>query len=201
MEDFTMIRYAILACAAMCSLPVAIRAGFIMTFQQVGSDVVATGSGTFNTSALTNTGGPDFGATFVAPASGYAGVGATTTSSNRDVTWYGMAGPSSFGTGGPKNASSGSGPQVIISGNSGDLEMPNGYTSGSSIIDSATWNNTTIDGLGMTSGTYTWMWGSGPTADSVELVVVPEPSSFILLGVVAAFGFIAYRWRAARAPA
>jgi hypothetical protein len=29
----------------------------------------------------------------------------------------------------------------------------------------------------------------------IQVSAVPEPSSFILLGVVAAFGFIAYRWR------
>jgi PEP-CTERM motif len=108
----------------------------------------------------------------------------------------GAIGPSNFGPGTIQFASSGGGDAAGIL--SQDIYVPANYVSGSQLSDSATWNNTTISALGLTPGTYTWTWGSGPTADSLEVVVVPEPSSFILLGIVAAFGFIACRWRRRR---
>jgi len=39
------------------------------------------------------------------------------------------------------------------------LVLPTGYTSGSALTTSETWNNTTLAGLGLTDGTYTWTWG------------------------------------------
>jgi hypothetical protein len=46
----------------------------------------------------------------------------------------------------------------------------------------ATWANTTIAGLGLTPGTYTYSWGSGVTADSLVVEIngtspAPDPAS------------------------
>jgi PEP-CTERM motif len=56
--------------------------------------------------------------------------------------------------------------------------------SGTYLSDTSTWNNTTLAALGVTSGTYTWTWGTGPTADSFTLEAgpVPEPATCALLG-------------------
>ena len=62
--------------------------------------------------------------------------------------------------------------------------VPTGYTSGSALSGSATFDSTTLSAMGLTSGTYTASWGSGATADSVTLEVgsaVPEPATFALL--------------------
>lgn len=81
-----------------------------------------------------------------------------------------------------------------------------GYVAGDSISSSATWYNTTIRGLGLTPGTYTWTWGSGGNADSYEVVVpsdppgpaiaAPEHSTLTLLGIgaVCSLGY----WRRRR---
>ena len=53
----------------------------------------------------------------------------------------------------------------------------------------------TLASLGMDLGSYTWSWGSGGTADSLTLNVVPEPSTaaLMVLGIV---GLAARRRRA-----
>jgi hypothetical protein len=58
-----------------------------------------------------------------------------------------------------------------------------------------------ISGLGLTPGTYTWTWGSGATADSLEVNIpsdpsaVPAPSSLTLAGT-ALFTVLGYfGWR------
>lgn len=78
--------------------------------------------------------------------------------------------------------------------NAGQIFVPSGYVSGSVLSDTSTWNGTTIAGLGLTPGTYTYDWGTGPTADSFTLQIgplatVPEPASFYLLALIA-IGFV-----------
>ena len=67
-----------------------------------------------------------------------------------------------------------------------------------SLSDTATWNNTTLTGLGFTVGTYTYNWGSGPTADSIALNIgatpTPEPGSQYLVAM-GGIGLAFYRRR------
>jgi hypothetical protein len=82
---------------------------------------------------------------------------------------------------------------------------PWGCHSGDSIHNTATWDNTTIRGLGLTPGTYIWTWGSGTTADFVEVDIpsptaVPEPSSLTLLAP-GALGLLGYGIRRRRQAA
>ena len=39
------------------------------------------------------------------------------------------------------------------------LIVPQGFTGGA-VTASSTWSNTTIDGLGLSPGTYTYTWGT-----------------------------------------
>ncbi len=159
-------------------------AAFIVTIEQVGANVVVTGSGTIDLSGLAPYGGyGDFGAA-IAPSQGTITIGST----NFDAVnlYTGFNGPSIFGPGGVTVASSGSGDKVAIAELSNQLAVPSGYVSGSALTDSSTYDNTTLAALGVTDGTYTWTWGSGADVDSFTLdigpLAVPEPASFALLG-------------------
>jgi hypothetical protein len=198
-----MTRYAILAFAALSTLALQTHAGFIVNFEQEGSNVVATGNGSINTAGLT----PNQmevalpASAQIAAISSFVVVGGELGLALYNANNF--TGPTSFGSGSTSIASSGTGKMAGVFGNEQWIYLPNSYISGSSLSDSATWTGTTYSSLGLTPGTYTWNWGSGSTADffEVQIAGVTEPSSFILFGVVAAFGFIAYRWRAASVPA
>jgi hypothetical protein len=152
------------------------HADYILTVSQVGSNVVATGSGTIDLAGLTfNTtlsSGP-----LLNPSSGiaYAGLFGSST------IYTGVTGPTSFGTGGSAPASSGTGAIVGIESGS-YVAVPSGYVSGNALSDTATWNSKTLSSLGLAPGTYTWTWGSGGEHFTLDVVAAPEPSSLLLLG-------------------
>ncbi len=178
------------------------HAGFVVTFQQVGSNVVATGTGTLNTTALTNDGstpnpvqGPGFGAVTPnqgAELLGSSGLftqfgGATGPSNLGCAVSFGISSPN-FGCGGGADISSATGDEVGVAGPY--ILVPVGYTSGAALSDSGTWNITPGISLGITPGTYVWTWGSGATADSFTITTmtpqpspVPEPASLTLFGI------------------
>ncbi len=54
-----------------------------------------------------------------------------------------------------------------------------------------TWNNTTISGLGLTSGTHTWSWGAGsqnPSSVTIQIgslgTTIPEPNSLAFTSIL-----------------
>jgi hypothetical protein len=48
-------------------------------------------------------------------------------------------------------------------------------------VQTSTFSAKTFASLGISPGTYTWSWGSGGSADSLTLVIVPEPASIGLV--------------------
>jgi hypothetical protein len=159
------------------------HAAFVLTLQQVGSDVVANGSGTLNTSALTIWGGSGGGVGFINPSAAILAAG--DGSLNPPLWVYsGIAGPTSFGSGNNTNANSGSGDYVVLDGASGPptLSLPRSYVSGSVIQDTATFSGSSLSSLGIAPGTYTWTWGLGAAADSLTVTAaVPEPSTWAMM--------------------
>jgi hypothetical protein len=161
------------------------KADLIITFAQSGSNVVANGAGSLNFAGLTYD-GQDLTSSYVDASAGAVLLG----SSNTGADIYGsISGPTTFGPG-PQvaaDSSSSTAPQnsgAGVDGATHQLLVPASYLSGNPFTVSATWDNTTISGLGLTPGTYTWTWGSGSNADSLEVIIpgaVPEPSSVILL--------------------
>jgi hypothetical protein len=97
-------------------------------------------------------------------------------------------------------ASSGSGDFVGVREQVGGIDVPTGYVSGSPLSDSSTYAGQTFASLGLTPGSYTWTWGSGPTADSftLDIGVVPEPSTWAML--LMGFAGLASVWRKRRGP-
>ena len=67
----------------------------------------------------------------------------------------------------------------------GAVFVPVGYVSGSSLSDTSTWDNTTVAALGLIPGTYTYTWGSGPTASSFAVKVsgTPELGTSLLVAI------------------
>ncbi len=61
------------------------------------------------------------------------------------------------------------------------LVVPSGYVSGTSLSASNTFTGKTFASLGINPGSYVWSWGSGATADSLTLNIVPEPAGLAYL--------------------
>jgi hypothetical protein len=182
------------------------EAAFVAVMEQVGGDVVVTGSGTINLSALTLLGNGNIPALIVTagapdPA---AAIFIGTPDSDPTDTYSGFTGPTSFGSG-ESLASSGSGDKVGLQQYAGDyLGVPEGYVSGSVLSDTSTYDDATLASLGVTPGTYIWTWGDGSDADSFTLDInapatsAPEPASIALLATgLAALGFGRRRRKAA----
>ena len=142
-----------------------------ITITQNGPDVVLQGSGSLNINDLTfatsgNLGGGGLGpqtATFLSGPNGafdqYSGS---------------ISSPGTFGTGsgGASSSSTGNIFGVIYPGGPPHaLVVPSGYTTGTALSGSMTFNSQTIAGLGLTEGTYNWTWGSGPNADGITMVI------------------------------
>lgn len=151
---------------------------FLVTLTQVGPNVVATGSGTIDLTGLTS-----FGSAFASPelypAHGIMGTGPSGTT---DI-YTGSSGPASFGPGSAAFPSSTSRDPVFLEDFGLGIDVPQGYVSGTSLSSSATFDNATLAGLGVTPGTYTWTWDSGANSFVLHVVgtVVPEPDSLVLL--------------------
>lgn len=160
------------------------QAAYIETLEQVGGDVVATGSGSIDLTDLTFN-DSETSLSSIAPVVGEILLGSAV--SEQVSTYGGATGPSNFGTGGLTFASSGTGAGVAISDES-YIGVPLDYVSSSALgTSTATWAGTTLSALGVTVGTYTYTWGIGADADSFTLYAgvnppaVPEPDSLVLL--------------------
>ena len=186
LSDLRSLALAGAALLLLAATPGHVRAAFVFTLSQQGSNVVLSGTGTLNTSALTF-GGSVSGSGVGQQAQIYPGIailgGGPASPTNFDQ-YSGVSGPTSFGATGNTYAASGSGSIVRIygSGPSSDLlSVPFGYVSGTLLTDSATFSNATLATLGFVPSTYTYTWGTGTTADSLTITsVVPEPSTWTL---------------------
>lgn len=133
-------------CAASAILLIvspAAQAGYIVTLRQVGSDVVATGSGAFDLTGL-----PDpataFAQSFINPFIGNIVTGSSNSPTGAcDAYEAAITGPSNFGRGSPTSASSGTGDiagMLFFGGRDSLLLVPEGYVSGAALLDSAIYN-------------------------------------------------------------
>ena len=161
-----------------------------LVVEQVGNDVVVTGSGNANTSGLTPLGSVSDFTNVYTYSQAYSGPAAF---ANGAVSlWSGVSGPTAFGsdqtvTENPDPATSTGQLFGILAGSesgSPQLVLPAGYSSSSSLSGVSTFTSLTLSQLGLTPGqTFTWNWGSGSTADSLRLEVsstVPAPLPMLL---------------------
>jgi hypothetical protein len=172
------------------------QASFIVTIEQVGANVVVTGSGSLDLTGLSYyfSGAAISG---IDPGAGNISIGSP-NSDPVDVYTGSISGPNSFGTGGVFSPSdSGSGDKVALVAPGFQLVyVPEGYVSGDPLSDSSTYDNATLASLGLTVGDYTWTFSSDSyTIDVGMPTAVPEPASLTLLGVAAGMTLLAARRR------
>ncbi len=156
---------------------------------QSGVNVVAQASGSLNLPAPTGT--PQCGAAGAIISS----AATICTGPNITLNSYTISGPTTFnGTVNRVGSTSVSGIATGFNGGSSILFLDSSYTAGSPIVSSATFNNTTLAGLGFTisSGTL-GTWTLAGTGDTISVVLgppaTPAPGPLPLMGGVAAFAF------------
>jgi hypothetical protein len=163
---------------------------FTITIEQVGPNVVATGTG-----AIDLTGLSFFNPGSVGTASVWPVTGRISMSSGNADTYIGFTGPSSFGGGDVALANFFSGDVFAF-----DLDtmfLPSGYVSGNPLSDMAIYFTATFASLGVTPGTYEWTWGTGLPNQNVTLQIgpagVPDGGSTVSLLGFGLLGLAALR--------
>jgi hypothetical protein len=181
---------------ALCVGASGAHAEFIMNVQQVGPDVVVTGSGTLDLTGLSQTGSAGaFGE--MNPSDG-AMIGGPTADVYLVDIYSGASGPGSFGNGSDSYGNSGTGDVagVFDNGGIGEIFVPSGYSSGDPLSNSTTYDNATLASLGLAVGSYTYTWNPGPSDDSlvVNIGTTPLPGALPLFaGGLGAFGLFGSR--------
>jgi hypothetical protein len=147
-----------------------------VTIVESDGNVVMSASGSLNINDLT----------LVNPSEGpfeFGGLGVSTATFLMGTNGINAAQYSGFTTTPPNFGPGGvGGSQTSVSGNifgvikqgptaPYSLLVPVGYTTGTAISSSQTFTGTTFSGFGLTQGTYTYTWGSGANADSINVVV------------------------------
>jgi len=182
---------AVLA-ATMMAASAPAGAAVTMTFTQVGSDVVLSGSGSYDLTGATILGsGAQDG--FVNPSGGSLAVGGPFA----NVTAYTLvSNGGTLGTGSYIDGFPDAGQVFGLDAAANFLTVYNGYVSLSSLSGSTTFVGQTIESLGLNPGTYVY---SLPN-DTLTVVVpgaVPEPASWamMLMGFGAVGGMMRSRRR------
>jgi len=161
------------------------QAGYTVTLLQVGTDVVATGSGAIDLNGLTFITSVDNDNPAIQAGLGLIGTGPFASSVD---AYQGFTGPTDFGSGIGFSPNTATGDFVEMSGVGQQLFVPLNYVSGAALSDSMTFNNATFASLGVTPGTYVWTWGPGPnqnftlqilcTRGDCRLTPRPRPTPF-----------------------
>jgi hypothetical protein len=185
-------------CLPIVLTPMPSLASITLRVEQIGPDVVITGSGKANLSGLTFVANNNFWTNYISDIEVYVGPDAF---NDGNVSIYsGIAGPLSFGIDSSlyelaDNVGSGGDLFGILADNGSginQLVLPLGYSSNSPLNGVSRFSSLTIAQLGLTPGQLTtWSWGSGANADSLRLEVAdsasPVPTPAPLLGLGAAF--------------
>jgi hypothetical protein len=157
------------------------QAGYVVTLEEVGSNVVATGSGPIDLTGLTFLSSGNSQA-FIVPARALTITGPTILTG--EDAYAPISRPANFGSGFQTFASTGSGDVVGILTISAALIVPQGYVSDGPLFDTSTYDNQTFASLGVTPGVYESTWGAGAN-QNFTLVIgaspVPEPSTWAMM--------------------
>lgn len=183
------------ACALLgVSISSSSHAAAVITFSQQGGDVVATGSGSIDLIDLQASFSGSSGLTAVSGQNAYAVVGSVTPAFDSVTFYTGASGPANFGTSSNITATTGSGDKFGIDagGYSGPgtarIWISPTYINDSALSATDTWTGATFASLGLTPGVYTYSWGKGEDADTLQVRIgatspagVPEPATWAMM--------------------
>lgn len=171
-------KYKLAAAAALLCLGPSAMAAYTINVAEIGGNVVASGSGSINTSALLLTDAGSQPMIRGGNALLYIGGNPVGLSAIRISEAGSITGPTSFGTAFlDSHPSAATGGIVGIVGVASRLFVPPGYTSQSYMASTATWTGASFASLNLTPGNYTWTWGVGPTADSITVHIGLPPAT------------------------
>lgn len=163
------------AVAGCISFNTAANATYVINVNEVGNDIVITGSGFLNTSGLS------FRATSVVSGNSLLGSNFLTLGSGFTDAWNL---PANTYIGGADSINSSSTGNFVGFGNE-YLFVPQGYVSGADLgISTATYLNSTFNSLTLTQGSRSINWGEGRSADNIIINIgaaVPEPSTWAMM--------------------
>jgi hypothetical protein len=163
----------------------------VLTFNifESAGNVVIQASGNLNLTGATQGGNISCGfngaiiSSFAAVCSGLDSMAPT----------YGISGPQTFNGTVGATASSASGIMASFFGTFRYILIDSAYVSGSPIVSSATFNGTTLAGIGFTTTGLIGTWTLNGTSESIQVILgaptAATPGPLPLLGAGAAFGW------------
>lgn len=183
----------LIAALTLATLPMASNAMVIIQAQQVGNDVVLTGSGSLNITGATGQNSTlSLADARINPSTSALRPVASPAGTNTSYL-FASTNPS-YGSGGLSFPDSVNVTDDWVAINGSRVYVPFGYSSGDPINFTMTFNNTDIATLGLDQvNKYTWtITGSG---DAIIVSAIPEPSTYIAIGGFAALGLFIWRRR------
>lgn len=180
--------------------------------QEVGADLVVTGSGSAKTTTLTFDSSSSTASNVLNQFEIYAGPAAF--SDGNVNLWRGLSGPAAIGTEPtvfeyPTNdplLSFGDLFGIVTSSTPADIRLvlPISYVSGASLSGQTTYSDLTLARAGLTNGqTLTWTWGSGSADETLRIEIgtpASVPAPLPITGAAAAFHFLQRLRRRSRSP-
>ena len=156
------------------------RAAMMINLGPSGGDVIASydGTGSLDTTGLV----ADRTLSVRDPSYILPNEAILLSNTGGNYDFYRFSGPVEWGPGASTDASMTDGIRFVLAGADGLLGLPEGYTSGAPLGSfTLTWAGATPASLGLAPGSYVYAWGSGATADSITVNIIPEPSTAFLL--------------------
>jgi hypothetical protein len=163
----------------------AAQAAIIFNIEEVGANVVMTGSGSLNTSGMNLT-ASSTASGYLYGSNGVLRVGSGNIGIYNGLTVW--SGKDHFGSGTAYAASSNTGSAFGFNG-LGLVYLPSGYQSGSALSGTSTFNNKTLASMALNPGSYTFTVPQDTiTVNVIAPGAVPEPASWAMM--LAGFGLI-----------
>ena len=174
MKSLAAIALGFLACTGTA------QAAAVMSFEQVGADVVGTLSGSLDLTGMTSAGLYTAANPYIDPSQGVFGTGAG--GAYQDGYLQQVSG-AAFGAGGPTVATATSGDAVFLWGLGTNLWLPDGYASGDALSGTVTFGGSSFTSLGVDPGDHVFTLASGDTLTVSFNTTVPEPGDLALVAL------------------